>query len=670
MQKYKCPRCGKTVGPGHKCTGSPKMPCVFFVLLFSICVTSTIALSIPLDTAATFAAGFPYEYKRGQPVTLMARGSGTNAMYIMEVDPTTGGIPVSGTVTANNASIGATGAAVPASATYIAGKNAGNLVGVAVSAGGVVSVDGSAVTQPVSAASLPLPTGASTSALQTTGNTSLSSIDTKTPALVSGRVPVDGSGVTQPVSGTVAVSNFPATQPVSGTVTANQGGAPWTVTGTGTAGTAATGVLTVQGIAAMTALKVDGSAVTQPVSGTVSAAQSGTWTVQPGNTANTTAWKVDGSAVTQPVSGTVTSNIGTTNGLALDATVAKLNVSQGTALGANTGPMIQGSVTTAAPTYTTGNINPISLTTAGAVRTDASGTTQPVSGTVAATQSGTWTVQPGNTANTTAWKVDGSAVTQPVSGTVTSNQGGAPWTVTGTGTAGTAATGVVTVQGIASMTALKTDSSATTQPVSGTVAATQSGTWTVQPGNTANTTAWKVDGSAVTQPVSGTVKAQLQTDGGSAISFGVATAANSLPVTIASNQATFPVTVGNASGAYDSDTGVSGAQTLRVIPAGRLLTTTTIATYDYTGGTVTTAAYTQVIASTTNAINRLYVFDSSGSAIIIASGAAASEVNRLYIPPGGQPSVYELNIPASTRISIKALDTNASTGRLILTGLN
>lgn len=36
---------------------------------------------------------------------------------------------------------------------------------------------------PVSAASLPLPTGASTSALQTTGNTSLSSIDLKVPAL-------------------------------------------------------------------------------------------------------------------------------------------------------------------------------------------------------------------------------------------------------------------------------------------------------------------------------------------------------------------------------------------------------------------------------------------------------------------------------------------------------
>lgn len=35
-------------------------------------------------------------------------------------------------------------------------------------------------------------------------------------------LPVDGSGVTQPVSGTVAVSNFPATQPVSGPLTDTQ----------------------------------------------------------------------------------------------------------------------------------------------------------------------------------------------------------------------------------------------------------------------------------------------------------------------------------------------------------------------------------------------------------------------------------------------------------------
>lgn len=48
-------------------------------------------------------------------------------------------------------------------------------------------------TQPVSVATLPLPTGAATEA-------SLASVDGKLPAQVGGRVPVDGSGVTQPVS--------------------------------------------------------------------------------------------------------------------------------------------------------------------------------------------------------------------------------------------------------------------------------------------------------------------------------------------------------------------------------------------------------------------------------------------------------------------------------------
>ena len=55
------------------------------------------------------------------------------------------------------------------------------------------------------AAPLPLPTGAATSANQTTANSSLSTIATNTgrlPTLVSGRTPVDGSGVTQPISAT------------------------------------------------------------------------------------------------------------------------------------------------------------------------------------------------------------------------------------------------------------------------------------------------------------------------------------------------------------------------------------------------------------------------------------------------------------------------------------
>jgi len=71
--------------------------------------------------------------------------------------------------------------------------------------------------------SLPLPTGASTAALQTSGNASLTSINTKLPSLDGGYVPVtiknssieisNDAGNPVPVSGTF----WQATQPVSGT---------------------------------------------------------------------------------------------------------------------------------------------------------------------------------------------------------------------------------------------------------------------------------------------------------------------------------------------------------------------------------------------------------------------------------------------------------------------
>jgi len=104
-----------------------------------------------------------------------------------------------------------------------------------------LKVDNSAVTQPISATSLPLPSGASTSALQTTANASLSSIDSKltSPLAVTGTFfqsiqPVSQSGSWTngrtwnllnttdsvnvgnfPAVQTVSVNNFPATQAVT-----------------------------------------------------------------------------------------------------------------------------------------------------------------------------------------------------------------------------------------------------------------------------------------------------------------------------------------------------------------------------------------------------------------------------------------------------------------------
>ena len=73
-----------------------------------------------------------------------------------------------------------------------------------------------------------------------------------------GAAKVDGSAVTQPVSGTVGISNFPATQPISGSVSVSNFPVTQPISGTVTAN-AGTGTML-----------VDGSAHTQPVSGTVS----------------------------------------------------------------------------------------------------------------------------------------------------------------------------------------------------------------------------------------------------------------------------------------------------------------------------------------------------------------------------------------------------------------
>ncbi len=133
-------------------------------------------------------------------------------------------------------------------------------------------------TLPVSAGSLPLPTGASTAANQSTGNTTLASIDGKITAVNTGAVVVSSSALP---SGAATAAKQPAI---------------------GTAGTASADVLSVQGASGMTSLKVDGSGVTQPISGTVTVTPSGT----------------------QTVSGAITANAGTnlnTSALALDTTL-------------------------------------------------------------------------------------------------------------------------------------------------------------------------------------------------------------------------------------------------------------------------------------------------------------------------------------------------------------
>lgn len=191
--------------------------------IFSLTNATPLAVAIVDGSGSqitSFGGGTQYTdgVTQSTPTGTVALGkNSSNIIHALSLD-SSGNLNVNlaaGSISGGNAAASATGSAVPASADYTGFNSGGNLVGVSSSNPFPVTlantganttalkVDNSGVTQPVSATSLPLPTGAATAAKQ--------------PAL-------------------------------------------------GSAGSASTDVLSVQGIASMTALKVDGSAVTQPVS--------------------------------------------------------------------------------------------------------------------------------------------------------------------------------------------------------------------------------------------------------------------------------------------------------------------------------------------------------------------------------------------------------------------
>lgn len=87
----------------------------------------------------------------------------------------------------------------------------------------------------------------------------------------------------------------------------------------------------------------------------------------------------------------------------------------------------------------------------------------------------------------------------------------------------------------------------------------------------------------------------------------------------------------------------------------------------YATTAVTTGAWVQLIASTAFTIKEWSVFDSSGQTLEIGIGAGGAETRLFLIPPGGMPN-FSLNVAAGTRISIRAVSANATSGELVLQG--
>jgi hypothetical protein len=158
----------------------------------------------------------------------------------------------------------------------------------------------------------------------------------------------------------------------------------------GTAGSASSDVITVQGVNGMTALKVDGSAVTQPVSGTVTAnAGTGSFTVAQATAANLNATVTGAVAATQSGTWSINDVSGTVSlptGAATSANQSTANSSLASIDG-KTPALGQATKTGSVPvTVASDQTVPISEDR-GAISTSNS-TTAPLSG--SATFTGTW----------------------------------------------------------------------------------------------------------------------------------------------------------------------------------------------------------------------------------------------------------------------------------------
>lgn len=318
-------------------------------------------------------------------------------------------------------SAGTPGSAAPTTTTQIGGDNAGNLVTVNVDSSGNQIVDlqdgsGNAVTSQANGSKRALDVGIDVAGVQIDPRSirTLTATDiVSVQALSSSGLTVTGTiASTQSGTWTVQPGNTANTTPWLATI--SQGGNSATVTGS-------------------SALKVDGSATTQPVSGNLSVTASsssgltinGTVTANAG-TGNFTVVQptgtnlhtvVDSGTITANVqalsssgltiNGSVTANIGTSGSLALDASVTALQVTQGSTTSGQKGNLVLGSVTTAAPAYTNGQTSPISLTTSGSIRVDGSAVTQPISAASLPLPTGASTSANQTTANTSLASIDG-----------------------------------------------------------------------------------------------------------------------------------------------------------------------------------------------------------------------------------------------------------------------
>lgn len=87
------------------------------------------------------------------------------------------------------------------------------------------------------------------------------------------------------------------------------------------------------------------------------------------------------------------------------------------------------------------------------------------------------------------------------------------------------------------------------------------------------------------------------------------------------------------------------------------------ATIDASSSNITSSAYVQLDASLASGCKEIEIYNGTGQPLIFATGAAASESEKIYVFPGGNGRV-PLAITAATRTALKAVSTSATTGEV------
>jgi len=589
----------------------------------------------------------------------------------------------SGTVTATNSANGNTGSTVPTQATYIGGNYAGNLIGLKLDSAGellVQQADSTATGTITSNQSVSIAlNGAGTVGIQISGTWTGS---------ITAEGSVDGTNYSALPCAALTSGGIGSVFTVNNIFQASVAGLGFMrMRGTTVAtGTATINLISNHAVGALSLLNSLPSGTN-----TIGSISNISGTVSLPTGAATSANQVTGNSTLSTISGQLPAALGAQ---VTSASLAVNIASDQTVNVINPDTTATGSITTQnlvpGGTATTGSAVAINLSNKGTVTIQVTGTysgalspqvttdgtnwitqasgvlqnmaTGGVSATIPSGSVGIWQIEINGHAQfriTALAAVTGTAVitlraasgTSQVSATINSSAlpTGAATSANQT-TLGSQTTKINDGTNTAAVKAASTAASATDPALvvaispNNTVAATQSGTWNIT-------------------NISGTVS----------LPTGAATSANQTTLgsqTSKINDGTNTATVKAAStAAATTDTAlvvaVSPNNTINVAaPKGRAQANAPVVT-SYSSTNVTSAAYVQLVASTTSAANMIEIFDSSGVALYFATGSAGSEVNQFVIYPGGNGPV-NFAIAASTRLSVKAVSTSATSGTGII----